>query len=50
MRQVYLDFNATAPIRPEAAEAAACALAIGGNPSSIHAAGRLARADDWWGR
>ncbi len=44
MRQVYLDFNATAPIRPEAAEAAACALAIGGNPSSVHAAGRLARA------
>jgi cysteine desulfurase len=41
---VYLDYNATAPIRPEAAEAAACALGIGGNPSSIHAAGRLARA------
>ncbi len=41
---VYLDYNATAPIRPEAAEAAACALAIGGNPSSVHAAGRLARA------
>ena len=44
MTAVYLDNNATAPIRPEAAEAAACALAIGGNPSSIHAAGRLARA------
>jgi cysteine desulfurase len=44
MRQVYLDFNATAPIRREAAEAAACALAIGGNPSSVHAAGRMARA------
>jgi cysteine desulfurase len=41
---VYLDYNATAPIRPEAADAAACALAIGGNPSSVHAAGRLARA------
>jgi cysteine desulfurase len=44
MTAVYLDNNATAPIRPEAAHAAACALAIGGNPSSIHAAGRLARA------
>ena len=44
MTAVYLDNNATAPIRPEAADAAACALAIGGNPSSIHAAGRLARA------
>jgi cysteine desulfurase len=44
MRQVYLDHNATAPIRPDAAEAAACALAIGGNPSSVHAAGRRARA------
>jgi cysteine desulfurase len=41
---VYLDYNATAPIRPEAADAAACALAIGGNPSSVHAAGRMARA------
>ena len=38
--KVYLDYNATAPIRPEAAEAVACALAIGGNPSSVHAAGR----------
>ena len=44
MKQVYLDYNATAPIRPEAAAAAACALAIGGNPSSVHASGRLARA------
>ncbi|MBC6983255.1 cysteine desulfurase family protein [Caulobacter sp. 17J80-11] len=41
---VYLDYNATAPIRPEAAEAVARALAIGGNPSSVHAAGRAARA------
>jgi cysteine desulfurase len=41
---VYLDYNATAPIRPEAAAAVACALAIGGNPSSVHAAGRTARA------
>ena len=41
---VYLDYNATAPIRPEAAEAVARALAIGGNPSSVHASGRAARA------
>ncbi len=42
--RVYLDYNATAPIRPEAEAAATAALRIGGNPSSIHAAGRAARA------
>jgi cysteine desulfurase len=41
---VYLDYNATAPIRPEAEEAAVCALRLGGNPSSVHATGRIARA------
>lgn len=41
---VYLDYNATAVVRPEAAEAVAHALAVGGNPSSVHAAGRAARA------
>ena len=41
---VYLDYNAGAPIRPEARAAAVCALDIGGNPSSVHATGRLARA------
>jgi len=40
---VYLDCNATAPVRPEAAEAVARALAAGGNPSSVHASGRSAR-------
>jgi cysteine desulfurase len=40
---VYLDYNATAPIRPEALGAVRDALAIGGNPSSVHAAGRRAR-------
>jgi len=40
---VYLDYNATAPIRPEAAEAVARALAVGGNPSSVHGVGRAAR-------
>jgi cysteine desulfurase len=44
MTSVYLDYNATAPIRPEAAEAVAHALRIGGNPSSVHARGRAARA------
>lgn len=42
--QVYLDYNASAPIRPEAAEAAMRALHLGGNPSSVHASGRAARA------
>jgi cysteine desulfurase len=41
---VYLDYNATAKVRPEAAAAVARALAAGGNPSSVHAAGRAARA------
>jgi cysteine desulfurase len=41
---VYLDYNATAPVRPEAAAAVAEALAHVGNPSSVHAAGRAARA------
>jgi cysteine desulfurase len=41
---LYLDYNATAPIRPEAADAVTRALGVGANPSSIHAAGRKARA------
>lgn len=41
---VYLDHNATTPVRPEVVSAVAEALAIGGNPSSVHAAGRAARA------
>ncbi len=41
---VYLDHNATAVVRPEARAAMAHALEVGGNPSSIHAAGRAARA------
>ncbi|RAK50891.1 cysteine desulfurase family protein [Phenylobacterium deserti] len=41
---VYLDYNATAPVRPEAADAVVRALEVGGNPSSVHAAGRAARA------
>ncbi|HEY9217040.1 MAG TPA: hypothetical protein VIO94_03255, partial [Phenylobacterium sp.] len=33
---IYLDYNATAPVRPEAMQAVADALATGGNPSSVH--------------
>ena len=40
---VYLDYNATAPIRPEAQDALLRALAAPANPSSVHAAGRAAR-------
>ncbi|MGE0668923.1 MAG: cysteine desulfurase family protein [Sphingomonadales bacterium] len=40
----YLDYNASAPVRPEAAAAVAEALARAGNPSSVHGAGRAARA------
>ena len=40
----YLDYNATAPLRPEAREAMVAAFATFGNPSSIHAEGRAARA------
>lgn len=40
----YLDFNAGAPVKPAVADAVANALAIGGNPSSVHRFGRMARA------
>jgi len=39
----YFDWNATAPLRPEARAAVASALEVTGNPSSVHAAGRAAR-------
>src|SRR4051794_3849847 len=41
--RVYLDFNASAPLRPEARSAVAEALELCGNPSSVHAEGRGAR-------
>jgi cysteine desulfurase len=41
--RVYLDWNATAPLRPEAREAMAAAFDLSGNPSSVHAEGRQAR-------
>ena len=40
---LYLDANATEPLRPEARKAVLAALDLGGNPSSVHAAGRAAR-------
>ncbi len=41
---VYLDYNATTPVVPQAIAAANDAMAHVGNPSSVHAAGRRARA------
>jgi cysteine desulfurase len=40
----YLDWNATAPARPEVVEAVMRAMTLCGNPSSVHAEGRAARA------
>jgi cysteine desulfurase len=41
--RVYLDWNATAQLRPEARSAVSAALEAPGNPSSVHAEGRAAR-------
>src|ERR1700687_5446445 len=41
--RVYLDWNATAPLRPAARAAMLAALDQVGNPSSVHAEGRAAR-------
>lgn len=41
--ETYLDWNATAPLRPEAMAAISAALARCGNPSSVHHWGRAAR-------
>jgi len=40
----YLDYNASAPLRPQAAAAVTRALNLTGNASSVHAFGRRARA------
>lgn len=40
---IYLDWNASGRLRPEAKAAITAALELTGNPSSIHAAGRAAR-------
>jgi cysteine desulfurase len=41
--RVYLDWNATTPLRAEARAAMTAAQDVGGNPSSVHAEGRQAR-------
>ena len=43
-KRAYLDYNATAPLRPEARAATMAAMDVTGNPSSIHGEGRAARA------
>lgn len=43
MNSLDLDANATEPLRPTARHALLEALALGGNPSSIHGGGRAAR-------
>ncbi len=43
LSRTYLDYNATAPLRPQAREAALAAMETIGNPSSVHAEGRAAR-------
>lgn len=42
--RVYLDHNATTPLRAEARAAMAAAMDVVGNPSSVHAEGRAAKA------
>ncbi|MDF2232549.1 aminotransferase class V-fold PLP-dependent enzyme [Albimonas sp. CAU 1670] len=42
--RAYLDWNATAPLRLEAKSAMLAAMDLAGNPSSVHAEGRAARA------
>lgn len=44
MTRIYLDHNATTPLRPEAREAMLAAMELVGNPSSVHAEGRAAKA------
>ncbi len=41
--RIYLDWNATTPLRREAREAMTAAMDLSGNPSSIHAEGRQSR-------
>ena len=43
MNRVYLDYNATAPLRAEARAAMIGAMDLVGNPSSVHAEGRAAK-------
>lgn len=43
MSRLYLDWNATTPLRPEARAAMVEAMDMTGNPSSVHAEGRAAK-------
>ncbi|MEM9578350.1 MAG: aminotransferase class V-fold PLP-dependent enzyme [Pseudomonadota bacterium] len=43
MARVYLDHNATTPLRAEARDAMIAAMDLVGNPSSVHAEGRAAK-------
>lgn len=44
MSRLYLDWNATTPLRAEARAAMLAAMDVVGNPSSVHAEGRAAKA------
>ena len=44
MIRAFLDWNATAPLHPEARAAMIAAMEVTGNPSSVHAEGRAAKA------
>ncbi len=41
--RVYLDWNATAPLRATSRDAMVAAMDVAGNPASVHAEGRAAR-------
>lgn len=41
--RIYLDWNATSPLRPEARAAMVSAMDFAGNPSSVHSEGRKAK-------
>jgi len=43
MNRTYLDWNATAPLRPEARDAMIATMDCLGNPSSVHGEGRAAK-------
>lgn len=44
MKRAYLDYNASAPLRPEAKHAMVQAMDCVGNPSSVHSEGRASKA------
>ena len=43
MLRIYLDHNASMPLRPEARAAMIAAMDVVGNPSSAHKEGRAAK-------